>query len=93
MQTNRHFQDSKKPFAVERKGERTPNRPKPPKAWNHQDELKSLKGKPFRIRTLAGATYEGTLLESDQFTLKIQRKTDESILTYFKSALEFFGAL
>jgi len=81
---------NRKPFALEKKGERKPFRPR---AWSHQDDLKHMRGKTIKI-TMPGSAGDrcvtGTLMESDQFTLKIQRQNDQAILTYFKSHLIAF---
>lgn len=78
----------------------TINRDKPqhkPRAWNHQDDLKALRGKKiiFRLREDV-ENLTGVLIDADQFTLKLEYISsatgNKSTLTYFKHALEFYGA-
>lgn len=77
-----------KPFQRENSNAR---RPFKPKAWSHQDELKSLIGKKVIITFAASLDIDtnwsiGTLINADQFTLQLQHN-DKSIATYFKSSL------
>jgi len=74
-------------FTVERKSDRKTYKPK---AWSHQDDLKYMKGRTVDIYLTQGAVITGLLLDSDQFTLKIEHK-DKSVMTYFKSGLVAFG--
>lgn len=75
-------------------------KPKPkPKAWSHQNDLTAAKGKQIQIHTHEGMV-NGTLLDADQFTIKVRTtlndgdylaaQKDQSIVTYFKSALTGF---
>ncbi len=66
-----------------------------PKRWNHQDDLASLKGQKLVIGIVNGNHQTCVLLESDQFTIKVQTFTMDgkphSILTYFKHHIGYFG--
>lgn len=42
------------------------------KSWSHQDELKTLIGKRIKVVKTNGSKIFSTLLESDQFTIKVQ---------------------
>ena len=54
-----------------RPGTLTARRPIKSKRWSHQDELDALKGKVVLVYPLDGGTYEGTLVEADQFAIKV----------------------
>jgi len=77
------------------------NRPRPknhkPKAWTHQQELSNLRGKEICIFFIDDSYKVGTLVEADQFTLKlaisIAGKENKSVLTFFKSAMKGYGAV
>ena len=46
-------------------------KPKKPKAWNHQIELKSLIGSEVSVTTARGEKVLAVLKECDQFTVKV----------------------
>ena len=69
------------------------SKPHKPKAWNHQDDLKSLKGKSVGIEMQNASEVFGVLLEADQFTLKILETNTQSVVTYFKHSLTSFRAV
>ena len=62
------------------------NKPKGPPRWSHQRELEGMKGQQIRIAPLGDDDMEVTLLEADQFTLKV-RDDEGTTLTLFKHAL------
>jgi hypothetical protein len=67
-----------------------------PKRWSHQAELDRLKGKAIAITGHDGSSVEGTLLEADQFTLRVSTTTVEgktAIMTFFKHALLGYAAV
>lgn len=69
-------------------------KPKQPR-WSHQFELDSLKGKGIAL-LLNGVWETFTLLEADQYTVKVQRNNDsdrKSVLTYNKSAYDAYQAI
>lgn len=47
------------------------NKPRKPKAWNHQDELKSMRGKEVEVTLTDDDWDNGVLQEADQFTIKV----------------------
>lgn len=63
------------------------NKPAKPKRWSHQDDLEGLRGQRIEINLNDGTSYNGTLLEADQFTLKIQADNVLSAVTVFKSVM------
>jgi hypothetical protein len=75
---------------VEKKNERKPYKVKP---WSHQDELKSLVGRPVRLYSAVPdfnrPVHEGVLVQTDAYTLKLERLVEgrKSVVTYFKSGL------
>lgn len=79
-------------FKVEHKGRKL-NAPAKPKAWTHQDDLKSLKGKEVALFILGCPEITGLLLEADQFTIKILETNSKSVVTYFKHTLTSFRAV
>lgn len=60
------------------------------KRWSHQDELEALKGKRLRITTADGHFFFGTLVEADQFTIKVDRTDGLKPVVVFKSGLTSF---
>lgn len=79
---------ARKPIVERRGGERRPFKPKP---WNHQEDLKALKGQNIRLR-LPGPNHtegwvRGVLVDADAYTLKVRVHSSQSVVTYFKSAL------
>lgn len=65
-----------------------------PKRWSHQDELTALKGKHVRLMFVNGSILErALLLDADQYTICIVLPGQQSTMTYFKSALEGYGAV
>lgn len=49
-----------------------PHRPKPPKAWAHQDLLKRFIGQQLNVTLMDGAVLKGKLVELDQYTLLLE---------------------
>lgn len=62
-----------------------------PKRWSHQDDLAELKGKRLVLCLLDVGTIQGTLIDADQFTLKMQGEGSLKTVTYFKSALTYYS--
>jgi len=64
------------------------SKPKGPPRWSHQRELEALKGQQIEIAMLGGDDddMEVTLLEADQFTLKV-RDDEGTVAVFFKHAL------
>lgn len=59
-----------------------------PKRWSHQDDLAAMKGKTVLVQSCNGHDELGTLLEADQFTIKIQRLGNENAaVILFKSEI------
>jgi hypothetical protein len=85
-----------RPVTFERRGANAPRTAYTPKAWNHQDELKSLIGKPIALLLPDGAVKTGILLGADQFAIKVELARDsggKSALTLLKgSGFVGFGA-
>lgn len=86
MSVDQRFVATPRPhFKRENSNDRTKFKPK---AWTHQDQLKSLIGKKISIVYRDDAVFTGTLLNADQFTIQIQGP--ETVITVFKSALTCF---
>lgn len=68
-----------------------PNREKKPRAWSHQDELQALRGKTIIYCVLDEGIQSGTLLEADQFTIKVKKQGFKSSIVVFKSSLTYFS--
>lgn len=65
-------------------------KPKKPPRWSHQNDLDALKGKNIKLwlSTLSNGGVVGTLIEADQFTVKIRSLTGTGQETiYFKSSI------
>lgn len=66
--------------------------PKKPKRWSHQDDLDALKGQKLRVEFANGGSFEGKLLDADQFTLKMNVSSQAGVVVIFKSTLTYFAA-
>lgn len=82
-------------FKTERIGERKPFKPKP---WSHQRELEALRGKTVEMKVVDFQGFmTGTLLEADQFALKLRLHTVGSEyqpeLIIYKSSIRSFRAV
>jgi hypothetical protein len=84
------FENRGRPFVVERRDNGTKRTPLKPKAWNHQDELRSYRGRNVRVVFMDQDPVEGVLLEADQFTIKMHTKQHDLDMIFFKSALVGF---
>jgi phage terminase large subunit len=66
-----------------------------PKRWSHQNDLDALKGQNITVTLHTGHKLVVRLLDSDQFTLKVQDLSagqhEQSVLTYFKHAIAAYG--
>ena len=81
---------SKRPFVVERKGER--NRMPLPK-WSHQKELESMIGKEIEITIVgSGDNIAGVLTGADLWAVQIFVASDKSVVTYMKHSIRSFRA-
>ncbi|TXN07931.1 hypothetical protein FV222_01450 [Methylobacterium sp. WL103] len=83
-----------RPAHVERRtiGARPKLTPPKPKAWNHQDELRERRGKPFILTLTDGSKIEGYLAEADQFTLKVRfaDENGQSVVTFSKHSIRSY---
>lgn len=75
-------------FEVARKGDRSQRMPAKQKAWRHEDDLKLAVGKTLVLYGHAEWSVVGTLVNFDQYTIQLAvPKHDNSVFTYYKSAL------
>jgi hypothetical protein len=86
----RYGANERRPFVVERKGERRPSKPKP---WSHQDDLRTMIGKSVVLIFVDPkfGSVCGVLAAADQFTLQLRVDGHKSPMTYFKHAIVAFG--
>lgn len=60
--------------------DRRPSKPRPPKAWTHEADLKSLIGQTVAIGSTLGGAEEAKILEVDAYTLKLEIEGDTYIV-------------
>ena len=59
-----------------------------PKAWSHQNEIKISTGKSIKIVFADNSVVIGTLLEADQFTIKVKVTKGDATMARYVSAGE-----
>jgi sRNA-binding regulator protein Hfq len=70
-----------------------PFKSRKPVKWSHQNELDSLKGREIKLFVVGetpGNFTKGTLIEADQFSIKV--KAQQSTMTIFKHQIVAFAA-
>ncbi|CCG43312.1 LSm family protein [Magnetospirillum molischianum] len=77
-------------LTLSQKGDK-PRRPFRAPVWSHQLDLKDLKGKRIKLIFSDDTIVIGTLLEADQFTLKVKYGEGDAQVVFFKSALVGFA--